>query len=55
LPQAQDEIRQLTRVFVEARYSQHEIASDQDRRARADWNKIKEALRTVKRQRDKKT
>ena len=55
LPQAQDEMRELTQAFVEARYSRHEVAPDQDRRVRASWERVKAALRALKRLRDSDT
>lgn len=52
LPQAQGEMEALTQAFVEARYSQHEVESEQDRRVRAHWERIKAALRALKRRQE---
>lgn len=48
LPQAQQDMEALTQVFVEARYSQHEVDPYQDRRARASWERVKAAVRSLK-------
>lgn len=52
LLQAEDDIGALTQAFVEARYSHHQVASDQERRVRANWERVKRALRALRRQRD---
>jgi hypothetical protein len=52
LPQAQEEMEALTQAFVEARYSEHEVAVDQDRRVRSYWERVKSALRALRRQQD---
>jgi hypothetical protein len=49
LPEAQGEIDQLTRAFVEARYSRHTVEREDARRARASWQQVKAALRVLKR------
>jgi hypothetical protein len=49
LPQAQDDMGVLTQAFVEARYSLHTVEPDQDRRVRASWERVKAALRSLKR------
>jgi hypothetical protein len=52
LPQAQEDMGALTQAFVEARYSHHEVVSDQEQQVRANWERVKAALRALKRQRD---
>ena len=47
LPEAHLEMALLTQAFVEARYSQHPIAPEQARRVRADWQRVKAALRAL--------
>jgi len=49
LPQAQQEMSLLTQAFVEARYSRHTFDREQARRVRADWQRVKAALRALKR------
>jgi hypothetical protein len=48
LPGAQQEMGLLTEAFVEARYSQHAIESDQARNVRANWRQVKATLRAIK-------
>jgi hypothetical protein len=52
LPQAQDEMEALTEAVMEARYSRHEVEPEQARWVRTNWERVKAALRTLKRQRD---
>jgi len=52
LPQAQQEMAVLTQAFVEARYSRQVIARDQARCVRADWERVKAAVRGLKRRRE---
>lgn len=40
----------LTQAFVEARYSRQTFDREQARRVRADWQRVKAALRAIKRQ-----
>ena len=51
LPEAQQEMTLLTRSFVEARYSRHAFDREQARRVRAGWQRVKAALRALKRTR----
>lgn len=44
LPAAQEELAHLTHAFVEARYSQHDIAPQDAERAREEWERVKDAL-----------
>jgi hypothetical protein len=53
LPQAEDEMNLLTRAFVEARYSRHTVDREQEKRVRADWERVKAALRTLKRRNER--
>lgn len=48
LPQAQQEMYLLSQAFVEARYSPHAVDRDRAKRVRADWERVKEALRALK-------
>ena len=50
LPQAEMEMDVLTQAFVEARYSRQTFDREQARRVRADWQRVKAALRAIKRQ-----
>jgi hypothetical protein len=52
LPQAQQDMGALTEAFVEARYSQHEVAASEERRVRSNWERVKAALRALKGGRD---
>ncbi|MGD1994754.1 MAG: DUF4129 domain-containing protein [Anaerolineae bacterium] len=45
VPQAEEDVGQLTEAFVEARYSQHEIDRGHAGIVRAAWRRIREALR----------
>jgi hypothetical protein len=47
LPEAQQEMTLLTQAFVEARYSQHAVNRQQEKRVRADWQQVKAALRAL--------
>ncbi len=47
LPQAQEEMGLLTQAFIEARYSQHELGTEQDERVRDDWKRVRAALRSL--------
>ena len=49
LPQDQGEMDALTQAFVEARYSAHPVALDQERRVRDIWRRVKAALRALNR------
>jgi hypothetical protein len=49
LPGTQQEMEMLTEAFVEARYSQHAIESDQARNVRANWRQVKATLRAIRR------
>ena len=44
LPAAQEELAHLTDAFVEARYSQHDITSQEAEQAKKEWQRVKEAL-----------
>ena len=50
LPQLEEDIETLTQAFIEARYSRHELAPDQEQRVRANWERVKSALRALKHQ-----
>jgi len=52
LPAAQQEMTLLTQAFVEARYSRHAFDRERARRVRADWQRVKAALRALKRRAD---
>jgi hypothetical protein len=52
LPEAHEEMSALTQAFLEARYSKREIVLDQERTVRAQWERVKAAVRALKRQRD---
>lgn len=45
LPEAQDDIQHLTASFIEARYTQHPLTSDDAHRAHSLWAKIRARLR----------
>ncbi len=49
LQQAHQEMDSLTEAFVEVRYSQHSIGSDQAREVREAWRRVKLALRSLRR------
>jgi hypothetical protein len=46
--QAEAELDRLTEAFVETRYSLHDVDMTQEKRVRADWRRIKEALRALR-------
>jgi hypothetical protein len=46
--QAEAELDRLTEAFVEARYSTHKVDKKQEERVRADWRKIRAALRALR-------
>jgi hypothetical protein len=46
--QAEAELDRLTESFVETRYSTHEVGRKQEERVRADWRKIRAALRALR-------
>jgi hypothetical protein len=52
LPEAHEEMSTLTQAFLEARYSKREIVPEQERVVRAQWERVKAAVRALKRQRD---
>jgi hypothetical protein len=45
-------VRRPDEAFVEAHYSQHEVGPEQDQRVRAHWERVKAALRALKRRRE---
>jgi hypothetical protein len=49
LPEAQQNLTQLTEAFVEARYSLHAFDRKHDRQARAHWKRVRAALQALKR------
>jgi hypothetical protein len=49
LPEAQQEMGQLTQAFVEARYSRHAIGREEDQQVQTVWKKVRAALRALKR------
>jgi hypothetical protein len=51
LPDARPEMSRLTRDFEIARYSNHPVGQDEERRVRTRWQRVKAALRAL-RQRD---
>ncbi len=46
LPEAENDIHSMTESFLEARYSRHEITSDRANRVKADWERVRRALRS---------
>jgi hypothetical protein len=52
LPQAQQEMGQLTDDFVEARYSPHPVDREKEREVRTRWERVKAALRTLKKRKE---
>jgi hypothetical protein len=48
LPQAQEEMKQLTDDFVEARYSPHPIDEAREKQVRSRWKEVKAALRALR-------
>jgi hypothetical protein len=51
LPFGRQDMTALTQDFVKARYSQHPIDREQEKQVRTHWQKVKEALRTIRRRR----
>ena len=47
---AQREMSQLTQAFVKARYSRHTFDREQDKQTRARWQRVKAALRALRRE-----
>ncbi len=47
LPEGEEALGTLTQSFVEARYSQHPVTSEDVRRVKADWEAFQEALRKL--------
>jgi len=52
LSEVHEEMSTLTQAFLEARYSKREIVLEQERAVRAQWERVKAAVRALKRQRD---
>jgi hypothetical protein len=52
LPDVHDDMDQLTRAFVEARYSRHLVEREQARRTRVNWQQVKKALLALRRKAD---
>ena len=52
LPQAQQEMGLLTDDFVEARYSPHPVDREKEKEVRARWERVKAALRTLKKKKE---
>lgn len=52
LPQAQQEMGLLTDDFVEARYSPHPIDHEKEREVRTHWERVKAALRALKKKKE---
>ena len=52
LSQAEQEMADLTDAFLEARYSEHPLESGRDQSTRANWQRIKEALRALRRKKE---
>jgi hypothetical protein len=48
ISRAEAELERLTDGFVEARYSTHQLDRGQEERLRADWRRIKAALRALR-------
>jgi hypothetical protein len=48
VPEVEEELDSLTDAFVEARYSTHEIDEEREGRVRANWKKIRTALRSLR-------
>lgn len=49
LPRGDAEMEELTKAFIEVRYSKHPIRSGRDRELRSDWQRVKESLRALRR------
>jgi hypothetical protein len=52
VPQVEVELDRLTDAFVEVRYSEHEVDKEREERVRADWKRIRAALRSLRRRTD---
>lgn len=52
LPDAQPDLTALTDAFVEARYSRHDVSTDESRQARGNWERLRDALRLWQRQQE---
>jgi hypothetical protein len=52
LSQGETEMANLTDAFLEARYSEHPVEPDHVQRVRTDWQRVKEALRALRRKKD---
>lgn len=48
LPEVSDEVDSMTESFVEARYSLHPVAREQANQAKSYWERIRQALHTLK-------
>jgi hypothetical protein len=48
LPEAQQDLTQLTEAFIEARYSLHAFDRKYDQQARAHWRRVRAALQALK-------
>jgi len=48
VPKAEEELERLTQIFVETRYSTHPVEAAAERRVRADWKRVRAALRALK-------
>jgi len=46
--EAESELDRLTQAFVETRYSTHEVDPQQEKHVRADWRKMRAALRALR-------
>ena len=54
LPEAQQDLAQLTEAFIEARYSLHTFDRKHDQQARAHWKRVRAALQALKRRAEAK-
>ncbi len=52
LSQGEQEMADLTDAFLEARYSKHPLEPGRDQSVRADWQRVKEALRALWRKKE---
>ena len=50
MPEASEQVRDLTRSFVLARYSEHDLSGDQVSVTQQAWRRIKRALQVRRRQ-----
>lgn len=53
--EVESELDRVTDAFVEVRYSKHEVDEAKERRVRADWKRVRAALRSLQRQRRRDT